>query len=288
MQSQPAADPRTTEARLDVATQGERRFVRTDDGATIAYYEMGSGPRTVMFVHGWGGAGSGHSWAEVLKYLNLDGLRAIVVDLRGHGQSEQITNGFTIERFGRDLFEVADFAGADRFVLVAFSMSGKWAQWMAADGPERIAGQVLLAPVPATEIPIPDEEKERWLTVARSGDKELFDEWLRAWTKEQLPPEIVDRYFYDVTRTPQTTLGATLDMCVKGAFMERLAAITSPTLVVGGLHDPLIPPDVLRQAVVGPIRGARLALLDSGHELHVEQPRIVAALLEAFLAGSGG
>jgi hypothetical protein len=28
-----------------------------------------------------------------------------------------------------------------------------------------------------------------------------------------------------------------------------------------------------------------LAVLDCGHEIHVEQPRLLAALLEAFLAG---
>jgi non-heme chloroperoxidase len=132
---------------------GEARSVRTDDGVTIAYDVIGSGPQTLLFMHGWGGAGSGHSWAEVVKHLDPTSLRAILVDLRGHGRSEQTSSGFTIERFARDMFTVADDARADQVVLVAYSMSGKWAQWMACTAPERVRGQVLVAPVPAAEIP---------------------------------------------------------------------------------------------------------------------------------------
>jgi hypothetical protein len=47
----------------------------------------------------------------------------------------------------------------------------------------------------------------------------------------------------------------------------------------------MLPPDVLRQAIVGQIAGARLATLESGHEIPLEQPRETAALIEAFLAG---
>lgn len=265
--------------------QGQERTVRTDDGVTIAYSVLGTGRRDLLFVHGWGGAGSGHSWAEVMKHLDLTGLRAILVDLRGHGRSEQTTSGFSIERFARDLFTVADDAQAEGLVLVGYSMSGKWVQWMACTTPERVVGQVLVAPVPAAEIPLPEQEKERWLAIARSGNKELFEEWLRAWTKEPLPPEIVDRYFFDVTRTSQISLGATLDMCTRGGFMERLPSTRAATLVVGGRHDPILPPAVLRDAIVSPIPGARLALLDCGHEIPVEEPQVAAAVIQAFLAG---
>jgi 3-oxoadipate enol-lactonase/4-carboxymuconolactone decarboxylase len=265
--------------------ESEARSVRTDDEVTIAYNVIGSGPQTLLFLHGWGGAGSGHSWAEVVKHLDLTGLRAILVDLRGHGRSEQTSSGFTIERFARDMFTVADDAQADKVVLVAYSMSGKWAQWMACTAPERVCGQVLVAPVPAAEIPLPEAEKERWLAVARSGDRELFEEWLRPWTKEPLDSDIVDRYFYDVTRTSQISLGATLDMCIHGGFMDRLQSIKAPTLVIGGRHDPILTPATLCDAVVTPIAGARFAVLDCGHEVPVEQPQILAALLEAFLAG---
>jgi pimeloyl-ACP methyl ester carboxylesterase len=66
-----------------------------------------------------------------------------------------------------------------------------------------------------------------------------------------------------------------------------LEATRAATLVVGGLHDPMLAPDFLRQEVVQKIPGARLALVDSGHEIPIELPGELAALIEAFMAGAG-
>ena len=46
-------------------------------------------------------------------------------------------------------------------------------------------------------------------------------------------------------------------------------------------------PDLLREAVAAPLPGARLVLLDAGHEIAIELPGQLAALIEAFLAGLG-
>jgi pimeloyl-ACP methyl ester carboxylesterase len=252
----------------------------------IGYVALGTGPCNLLFLHGWGGAGSGYSWAEVLKEIDLTGLRALLVDLRGHGKSEQSATGFTVERFARDVLAVADDAGAQQFITVAYSMSGKWSLWLACTVPERVIGQVLLSPVPASDIPIPDEEKERWLAVARSGDKDVFDDWARAWSKDPLPADIMDGYFSDVTRTSQITLAATLDMCMRGGtFVDRLPSTRAATLVLGGRHDPLFSLDFLRETIVSRIPGARLAAFDCGHEIPFEQPAATAAVLQAFLAG---
>src|SRR5437588_6646410 len=48
-----------------------RNKVRTDDGISITYQVTGDGPRTVLALHGWGGAGSGHSWRDVIRHLDL-------------------------------------------------------------------------------------------------------------------------------------------------------------------------------------------------------------------------
>jgi hypothetical protein len=46
-------------------------------------------------------------------------------------------------------------------------------------------------------------------------------------------------------------------------------------------------PELLREAVAGPLPAARLALLDAGHEVGIELPGQLAALVEAFLGGLG-
>jgi len=259
--------------------------VRTDDGVVIAYTALGGGPCNLLFMHGWGGAGSGHSWVEVLKYLDLTGLQVLVVDLRGHGKSERVSSGFTVERFASDMFAVADHAGAEQFVVIAFSMSGKWAQWMACTSSERVLGQILLAPAPATEFPLSSDVKQHWLSVARSGNIELFATLLRPLTKKSLSTEILGKYFDDVRTTSEAALSGTFDMCTRGSFVDRLPATRAPTLVVAGSHDPMMPAEMLYREIVERISGARLVKLDCGHEIPLEKPHQTAALIEAFVAG---
>jgi non-heme chloroperoxidase len=260
--------------------------VRSDDGVAIAYTTFGDGPRTLLFLHGWGGASTGFFWTPILQELDLTSLRVILADLRGHGASEHASNGFTDAQFARDMFAVADHAGAEQVVLVAYSMSGRWAQWMACTTPDRVIGQMLIAAAPALDLPLTDDVKAYWLQVARDRTMATFDPWVHQFTRERLSPDLLQAYFEAVTTTQESSLGATLDMCrQQGSFVDRLPATRARTLVLGGRHDPMLPPAVLKQTIVDVIPGARLAVVDSGHEMPLERPRETAALLEAFLAG---
>src|SRR5579862_8590684 len=184
--------------------------VRTDDGVSIAYQMAGEGPLTVVALHGWGGAGSGHSWREIIGRLDLVGLRVIAIDLRGHGESDQPETGFTLERFSRDILDVADHAGAEKFVLAGYSMSGRWTQWISCQFPDRVLGQILIAPAPATALPLGDELMEGWLSQTRQSAS--FGAWVRQFTSEPLPEEIVDRYFQDVSRASDVAKRETFRM----------------------------------------------------------------------------
>jgi pimeloyl-ACP methyl ester carboxylesterase len=257
--------------------------VRTADGVQIAYKVMGDGPCSLLLMHGWGGAGSGHSWAQIVKHISLSGLRLIAVDLRGHGQSARASGGFTVERFAQDILTVADHAGTRKFVAIGYSMSGRWVQWMSCHMPDRVAAQILIAPVPATVLPLSDEVIEQWIQDVQ--DRDRFERFIGQFTKDRLTPEILDAYFRDVSETSPLALRETLKMCRSGDFSSNLSATLAPTLVLAGSADPLLSPDFLREQVVARIPRARLVVLNCGHEIPVEQPWEAAALIEAFVAG---
>jgi pimeloyl-ACP methyl ester carboxylesterase len=122
-----------------------------------------------------------------------------------------------------------------------------------------------------------------WLAAAR--DRSRFVPWLCQFTKEPLDSDIQTAYFQDVSSTAEHTLIETFNMLRTGDFTSGLSATRAPTLVIAGLHDPVLPPDFVRKEVVERIPGARLALLDCGHEIPLEKPLETAALIQAFLAG---
>jgi pimeloyl-ACP methyl ester carboxylesterase len=262
------------------------RKVRGADGVSIAYTVTGTGPTNLLALHGWGGAGSGHSWREVLKYLDLTGLRFIGIDLRGHGESDRAEDGFDLETFSRDILTVSAHAGAQTFVLAAFSMSGRWSQWIACKFPQRVLGQILIAPAPASPLPLSDELLENWMRQTRTRDS--FEPWVRQFTSEPLPDEIVDDYFKDVSRASDRAKRETFKMLCRDDFADSLSSTTAPTLVMAGTHDPILSPDFLRPEIVARIPNARLVQIDCGHEIPAERPAQAAALMEAFLAGLAG
>ena len=113
---------------------------RTDDGTAIAYRTRGTGPTDVFFMHGWGGSGA--YFDEMLKYVDLSGLRVTTVDLRGHGASDKPQGTYSLDRLAHDMLSVADAVGAQRFVVVGYSMSAKFAQYLSCVAPDRVRGQV--------------------------------------------------------------------------------------------------------------------------------------------------
>ena len=256
---------------------------RTADGISIAYKTLGDGPRNLLFMHGW--AGSGSYWDEMLKHLDLGGLRAITYDMRGHGDSDRAETGFTFDHIAQDALAVADDAGAGKFVLVGFSMSGKFAQYLSCMSPDRVEGQILIAGAPAGAIPFPLETYQYFLSCA--GNREMMRGMISQFIKEPVQPEVMDRFLDCAIKVPPGALEGTLNTCINASFAEKLAQVRTRTLVIGGAHDPIFSPEVLRQGVVAPLSGARLALVDSSHEIPIEKPQELAALVEAFLAGLG-
>ena len=257
--------------------------VRTHDGVPLSCWSEGDGPITLLLLHGWGGSGSGRFWSPLVEHLNFSGIRIIAADLRGHGKSDRPRIGFTTENFANDMFAVLEHAEAKRSILVGYSMSGKWVQWMSCMQPERVAGQILISPAPALALPLTNDMLNDWL--AASADRSRFEAWLRQFVKEPLGPEIVDAYFEDLSSTAERSLRETFNMCRTGEFTGSLSATRAATLVISGLHDPVLPPELVREEVVTRIPGARLALVDCGHEIPLERPLETAGLIGAFVAG---
>jgi pimeloyl-ACP methyl ester carboxylesterase len=70
-------------------------------------------------------------------------------------------------------------------------------------------------------------------------------------------------------------------------FADELGSLDVPTLVVVGGRDEFMPVQLLRDEIASKINGARMVILDCGHEIPLERPRELASLIEAFLAGIG-
>jgi pimeloyl-ACP methyl ester carboxylesterase len=82
-------------------------------------------------------------------------------------------------------------------------------------------------------------------------------------------------------------LEGTWRMFNEDSIVEEVKQTRVPTLVIAPTADPLMSPAYFRQGILALIPGARLALLNCGHEIPIELPLETAGLIEAFLAGLG-
>src|SRR5438105_1570362 len=138
-------------------------YVQTD-GVRLFYRVQGEGRLPILFMHGW--SGSGAYFDQTLQYLNLTGLRTITQDLRGHGDSDKPDTRYTDEQLARDALAVANDVRADKIVVVGFSMSARFAQYLSVLEPERVRGQILVAGCPASPIPFPEDTRRDWVARA--------------------------------------------------------------------------------------------------------------------------
>lgn len=267
---------------LRVFSDGEGLF-ETSDGVKIFYRKIGQGSKALLFMHGWGGNGSGSFWNPLLRHIYTKDLSMVVVDLRGHSRSDHTRDGFTTERFAEDMLDLATHLKLDELIVVGYSMSARWAQWMSCVRPAKISGQILIAPVAALALSFPEGMIDGW--IRQVSTREGFHGLERQFMTQPVPSDILDDCFNAIQGTPEYTLRETLKMCTESSFIEKLTAIRSPTIVIGGIHDPMSAPEYLEREIVRRIPGARLSLLPCGHNLPLEMPLETAAVINAFVSG---
>jgi pimeloyl-ACP methyl ester carboxylesterase len=173
----------------------------------LATTRNGSGP-PVVFLHGLGTSAA--SWAACSDVL-ADRYTAVAVDLLGHGRSPvpddpaEYTRDRALDDVDEILVELAE-ATPTRAVLVGHSLGGYLALAHAATRPGVVRGIVVLNTGPGYRD---DVKREEWNERSRRNAHRFG-----------VPAQV-------------TTLNLQEDSIV----MDRLAAITTPTLVLAGSQD---------------------------------------------------
>lgn len=132
-------------------------------GSTLHYWLTGPevGP-LVVFTHG---ATMDHRmFDEQVPTIVAEGYRVLTWDIRGHGQSKPIGEGFSLEIVTGDLLAILDELGYWETIHVAQSFGGFIAQELTYRHPEIVR---ILALIGSSSITTPLKKRERlalWLT----------------------------------------------------------------------------------------------------------------------------
>ena len=226
----------------------------------------------VVCVHGAGG--SHLDWPAELR--RLPGIRVIVFDLPGHGESEGEGQTDTLG-YAYAVRAVMDVLGLERAVILGHSMGGAVALQMALHMPERVIGLVLIAT--GSKLPVDPALPQRILDAP--GETV---EWILDWAWGILASEDMRR----VARTrlldqQPAVLRADYLACQSFDVRDDLDAIEVPTLVIGASDDRMVPPKFSR-TLHERIPQATLVMVEgAGHMVPLERPQEVSGAVLNWL-----
>jgi pimeloyl-ACP methyl ester carboxylesterase len=97
--------------------------------------------------------------------------RVLARDARGHGQSQPMGAGFSLERCAGDMLAILDAQGIDQAVLCGQSLGGYIAQHIYRQAPARMQAMILIGTTPIAKA------YSRWEVWALKASLPLFRLW---------------------------------------------------------------------------------------------------------------
>ena len=262
-------------------------------GGRLAYDEYGvadSGP-LVVCAPGMGDLRGEYRF--LAPQLVAAGYRAVVFDVRGHGESSVSWDDYSVAGVGADMLAFVRALGSSPAYLVGTSMAGGAAVWAAAEAPELVAGVVLINPF------VQDGGGSRQLTNLLLGTLFAGPWGPAAWIRyiASLYPTARPDDFQNYMRR----LGASLRepgrftalrrmlFASKAASAERLTQVKAPVLIVMGTrdHDFKDPAGEARLLAASLTQAAtKIQFIEgAGHYPHAEMPVATGSALVSFLQG---
>jgi pimeloyl-ACP methyl ester carboxylesterase len=229
------------------------------------------------------------SWRSYQRVLDLlpDGIRAIAVSQRGHGESGKPETGYRVEDFAADVVPLLDALRIERAVLAGHSGSCLVARRAALDHPSRVAGLILEA------SPTTLRDDAHLLRFVESVLSELDDpirpdvarSLVVDTSSETLAPELVDLLVQDVLAVPAHVWKEMFAGLLEYDDQAELPLIEAPTLLVWGDADTLVSREMQDQ-LADSIRDAHLRIYSGvGHTPRWEDPARFSTELVTFARG---
>ncbi|HYD13697.1 MAG TPA: alpha/beta fold hydrolase [Allosphingosinicella sp.] len=286
-------------------------FITVDGGVRLFYRIEGSGPQTLVVVHGGPGFSLESIRADFEPFTR--NRRVIYYDQRGNGRSTLIDDPEKLawQRHVADLEALRRHFGLQKMTLLGNSWGGLLISLYAAAHPDRIERLVLdspAAPIAAQHrlqmTRMTQRARERfsqeerdlvqdnadWLTardpIAACGlfaryilKLYMYDPAQPVRIRGNLcagPPEVVRRSLW-ANRVIVQSLG-------EFDVRPSVRRVTAPVFIIHGAGD-VVPPEGARDWAMAYPDARLLMLPRAGHLIQVEDPAIFFSAIETFLAG---
>lgn len=248
----------------------------TVNSRKVHVQELNKGAKhTVVLIHGMFSNLS-------IYYFNIAPILAqhfhvVMYDLKSHGMSERVLEGYDLENMSSDLIALMDSLQLQKVHLLGYSFGGLIALKTALQIPDRVEHLIVM------EAPDPQDEKAR--NIIDEYSKEFLEHYIANFT-DTTKIKMGKRQFEKNHRLyeflfNQTSIKA--DMVKEKHFLHEMDAITLPpsTLLLYGDASNCKPTgEWLRTK----IPGAQLEVIPGDHNIPIQEPVQIAETIVHFLS----
>lgn len=229
----------------------------------------------------------------------LPGVRSILVDLRGHGQSllgEGLPVGgfalvpdapvLSMAQYATDVLELLDSLKLEKVVFAGCSVGGSVLLEIWRRAPERVRGLAFVCSKPQSDT---SNFARRAATIAqaRSGGLSAICDGMAhgliGKTVQRKRPSIVDELRARMTVTPEAMVAIQAGLAARPDSLVDVPTINVPVLAIAGGEDPGITPAEMEAFKAAPGGCSFHTLAEAGHLAAYEEPEAVAALFRPWL-----
>jgi 3-oxoadipate enol-lactonase len=214
--------------------------------------------------------------------------RVLRYDTRGHGQTSAPPGPYTMDMLTADVIGLLDALDIERTAYCGISMGGMIGQQLGIEHADRFSGLVLAD----TTSRWPDGAGVLWSGRIRAAQQQgvaalaetTLERWFTEPFLERRPPE-VGRIARFIRNTPTVGFIGCAEAIRDIDYVDRLAEISLPVLVIAGADDPSTPVSAAED-IHRAIAGSQLVVIEqAAHLANVEQPAAFNQALLDFLGG---
>lgn len=231
------------------------------------YYEVHGTGEPLVMLHG--GMTTIEDFAAVLPSLSAS-RQVIAFERQGHGHTADIDRPFTMEHWADDTAALLDHLNIDQVDVFGYSTGGSVALAFAMRHPQRLRKLVVVSGI----------------YNAQGYPPEIM-EGLKHATAEAMPP-IMQEMYASVAPHPENwakLVAKSVESAAtfKGWSAEQMGSIQSPTLVMLGDSDIVLPEHALEMSRIIP--GTNLAVLPQTDHIQIlfDRAEWVASMTNTFL-----
>jgi len=259
-------------------------FATTSTGTRIAYFESGRPWRPALILtHS---LGSDHRmWEPQIEALKSDYF-ILAVDNIGHGESSVPAGDYSVNDFAEAVIAVADAAELKRFHFCGLSVGGITGLLVAAEHADRLLSLTVCNS--AAKIGSADLWNQRIETARTQGMNALVDGVIARWFTDgfaEREPQLFEQARATLLATEPAGYAGVCAALRDGDLSDSVQSVSTPTLVIGGIHDQAAPIEQSRW-LGDHIAGSRVVELDAAHLSNLDRAADFTPALSQFLSAT--